>query len=105
MDSLRLDLRYAVRSLLRRPAFGAMAILTLAMGIGLNAVAFSAVSALLFKPFRLKAPSGWLVDVSPAGPFTYGATAALQIVIALAACTLPAWRASKAEPVDALKLD
>ncbi|MGE5813760.1 MAG: hypothetical protein ACM36C_04665, partial [Acidobacteriota bacterium] len=50
MDWFVLDLRYALRSLIRRPTFSALAILTLAVGIGVNAVTFSAVSALLFKP-------------------------------------------------------
>lgn len=52
MDSFLFDVRYAARTVFRRPAFSAAAILTLAIGIGVNAVAFSAVSALLFKPLR-----------------------------------------------------
>ena len=48
MDSLLLEVRYAVRSLLRRPALSALAILTLGVGVGANTVAFSALDALLF---------------------------------------------------------
>ena len=66
MDSLRLDLRYACRSLLRRPGFAALAVLTLALGIGVNTVAFSAVNALLLRP--LKVP-----DADRIGWITFGA--------------------------------
>ena len=49
MDGLRHDLRGALRALTRRPGFSAVAILTLAAGIGLNAVAFTAVNALFLQ--------------------------------------------------------
>ena len=53
MDSIWLDLRYAIRSLLNRPAFSAIAVVTLALGLGVNTVAFSAVNGLLLRSFRL----------------------------------------------------
>ncbi len=43
------DLRIALRQLSRRPAFTATAVLTLAIGMGVNTVAFTVVNALLFK--------------------------------------------------------
>ena len=49
MDGFRHDLRGALRALIRRPAFSALAILTLAAGIGLNAVAFTAANALFLQ--------------------------------------------------------
>jgi len=49
MDAFRHDLRSGVRALIRRPAFSALAILTLAAGIGLNAVVFTAANALFLK--------------------------------------------------------
>jgi predicted permease len=73
MDSLRLDLRYAVRSLLSRPGFSAIAILTLALGIGVNTVAFTAMNALLFRPFRIADADriGWVMVPGPGNPRGY----------------------------------
>ena len=52
MTTLFHDIRLALRLLRRRPGFSATAVLTLAIGIGVNAVAFSVVNGLLFKGIR-----------------------------------------------------
>ncbi len=50
LERIAQDIRYALRGILRRPAFALIVIATLAVGIGANTAIFSAVYAVLLKP-------------------------------------------------------
>ena len=57
------DLQYSLRMLVKSPLFSTIAILTLALGIGLNAATFSAVHGLLLRPLGGVADPEVLVQV------------------------------------------
>jgi putative ABC transport system permease protein len=57
METLRKDLLYTLRALGRSPGFAAVAVLSLALGIGANTTIFTLVNALLLNPLPVSRPS------------------------------------------------
>jgi len=67
LDQLRQDLSYAFRTLRKSPVFTAVAVATLALGIGATTAVFSMVDTLVFRPLPYTDP-GRLVKICGTGP-------------------------------------
>src|SRR5256885_5923419 len=55
------DLKFAFRQLLKNPCFTAVAVLTLALGIGANTAVFSVINATLLRPFPYDNPERLII--------------------------------------------
>jgi len=102
-------MRYSVTEQLHeigvRIALGAQPrdVLRLVVGHGMKVVATGLVTGILGALAATRAMTTLLFEVRPSDPLTYGVIAALLAMVALAACYLPARRATAIDPLVALR--
>ena len=94
IKSIGSDVRFALRTLARNPVFAAVAILTLALGIGANSAIFSLVNGVLLKPLPFPEPQRllrvWQVETGT-GKSEHGPVSAVN---------LDDWRARRGSIAD-----
>ncbi len=82
---------------------GSVIRLVMRQGVRLGLVGLLAGGAAAFVAARLA--QSLLIGVSAADPLTYGVVAMVVLAISLLACALPAWRATRVSPIDALRAE
>jgi hypothetical protein len=74
MNGISQDLRYAFRQLRKNPGFAAVTVLTLALGIGVNAAMFAVIDAVLLRPLPFLKPDQ-IVQMTESRPESAAASA------------------------------
>jgi putative ABC transport system permease protein len=88
-----------------RVALGARAgdVVGMIVGRGMRLALFGVAAGVACALAATRLASSLLFGVSATDPLTFAAVALLLVVVALAACIVPAWRATRVDPLDALR--
>ena len=92
MGSLTSDLRFGLRVLRKSPGFAVTAIVTLALGIGANAVVFGVLNALILRP--LNVPQAETLYELERASDKLGIESYPILICAIATALLMAWQLS-----------